>query len=163
LVLCDAGSPAGTRKEKILFKTNFIAGYVAYPILEGLLKRLCSDDLEGDGTVKAANTVYDLSNEEYYNEGDKCNSLTEILYHFETEIADDFLSGELERHRKYIAKFGDETSQDTAYGLIYDWRNSIVHGQNQADVQYGISLNIICMIVWHYIEENKRITGNWSG
>ncbi|NLV12385.1 hypothetical protein [Haloarcula argentinensis] len=163
LVLCSSSSVGNTRKEKVLSQTDFIAGYLAYPILEGLLKRLCSNDLMEDGTVKTSGKVYNLSDGSYYDSDDSCNSLTDILYHFETEIADEALSGELERHREYIAKFGgDNVNQNSAYGLIYRWRNSIVHGQNQADVQYGISLNIICMIVWHYFDANKRIAGDWS-
>lgn len=162
LVLCEEGSPVGSRANDILFKTNFIAGYLAYPILEGLLKRLCSDDIKNDGTVKSPNSVYNLSKNRYYSSDELCNSLTDILYHFENEVADNFLSNELERKREFIAKFGKDRTKKNAYGLIYSWRNSLLHGENQADVQYAISLNIICLIIWHYISKGRPIMGDWE-
>lgn len=161
MVLCNPSVPANSMEGRVLSKTDFIAGYAAYPVLEGFLKRLSSEDIGGDGTIKQDERVYNYSDGSYYKKGDQCSNLTDILVHYEEQIANDVLRVFLEVNRQYIAKFG-EVDEDHAYGLISEWRNSMLHGQNQADVQFGITLNIICLIIWFHVLADDSITGEWK-
>lgn len=150
--LNNTNMSGGEHSQAVLSNTNFIAAFVAYPALESFLKFRCSSDIEIDGTVKRDGTIRDYSprnNRDFYNEGDTCSSLCDLLIHFENEIADDRLQKQLELMREEISELV-EYPESRIYGLIYQWRNTLSH-QGTTDVKFGIILNIICMVIWHDI------------
>jgi hypothetical protein len=141
---------------EVLSNTNFIAAFVAYPALESFIKYQCSSDIDMDGTIKQDQTVQDYSprnDRDFYDKGDQCSSLRDLLIHFEMEVADERLQEQLEQIRKEISDLA-EYPESKIYGLIYQWRNTLSH-QATTDVKFGILLNIICMLIWH--EVNERI------
>lgn len=141
---------------EVLNNSKRIAAFVAYPALESFLKFKCDSDIEPDGTVRKDQTIRDYSprNErDFYNKGDQCSSLRDLLIHFENNVADDLMKEQLEQLRGEISKLA-EHPQSKIYGLIYQWRNTLSH-EATTDVKFGVILNIICMIIWHDVR--KRV------
>jgi hypothetical protein len=141
---------------EVLNNTSFIAAFVAYPALESFIKYQCSSDIEMDGTIKQNQTVRDYSprnDRDFYNKGDRCSSLRDLLIHLENEVADEQLQKELEQMRSEISKLS-EYPESKIYGLVYQWRNTLSH-EATTDVKFGILLNLICMLIWH--EVNERV------
>lgn len=125
-----------------------IASFLCYPVLEGYLKRMC-EDIAIDGSIQQADQVRKVGQNAHYDKDDTCSSLTDLLVHFEEE-ANSNLKQKLCLIRSEIAEFGDVNAAN-AYGLIYSWRNSLSHGQLIPDVQYGLILNIISLLIWDEI------------
>jgi len=143
--------------QAVLSNTKFIAAFVAYPALESFLKFRCSSDIKMDGTVKEDGTIRDYSprnDRDFYSQGSTCSSLCDLLIHFENEVANDQLRKQLEQMRGEISELV-EHPESRIYGLIYRWRNTLSH-QGTTDVKFGIILNIICMLIWHDV--NNRIS-----
>lgn len=157
LALCDwVGSPH-SHEFKVTTSAHTIAAYLAYPLLEGLTKRLCADDISKDGTVKRDNRVEKFSGEqEFYVKSERCYRIHEILWHFEEKVANSVLQAQMRLARTNIRKFGDRP-EGQEYGIIFDWRNQLVHGQRAAGVQFGVVLNLICIILWDLIRTDTRI------
>jgi hypothetical protein len=151
--------PASTSKadhsRDVLNNTKFMAAFVAYPTLEAFLKSKCTSDIGADGKVKHDQTVRDYSpqnDRDFYNEGDRCSSLRDLLIHFEYEVADDRLRAQLEQMREEVGDLAEHPAS-RVYGLIYQWRNTLSH-EATTDVKFGILLNIICMLIWNDINKN---------
>jgi hypothetical protein len=141
----------------ILSNSKHLATFVAYPALESYIKHRCKDDIEMDGTVKNNNTVRNFSpynDRDYYQKGNRCSSLRDLLIHFENEVADDNLKEQLVQMRKEIGKLA-EYPESKIYGLIYQWRNSASH-EASPDVKYGIILNMICMLIWNELNNQQN-------
>jgi hypothetical protein len=121
------------------------------------LKSKCNSDIETDGRIKRDQTVRDYSpnnNRDFYDEGDRCSSLRDLLIHFEYEVADDQLRVQLEQMREEIGNLAEHPAS-RVYGLIYQWRNTLSH-EATTDVKFGVLLNMICMLIWNDI--NKQIS-----
>lgn len=141
---------------EVLSNTNFIAAFVAYPTLEAYIKYQCIDDIGMDGTVKEDETVQDFSphnDRDFYEKGDICSSLRDLLIHFEQEIADDQLQEELEQLRTEISSLTDHPKK-LVYGLLYQWRNTLSH-QATADAKFGVITNILCIAIWNDINKQN--------
>ncbi|WP_336345309.1 hypothetical protein [Halalkalicoccus ordinarius] len=142
--------------QKVFRNTSTIAAYVSYPILEGYLKYRCRHVIERDGTVTQSNEIKKVRRGGYYEQGNRCSSLLDILVYFEENIANSNLEENLEQMREKIANFGN-VGTDEAYGLIYGWRNSNLHGEAESDVQYGIVLNLLCLLIWEELIRNDMV------
>src|SRR5699024_2702574 len=75
-------------------KTYLLANYMAYAVLEALLKGFCQDDVRHDGCLKPGGKIRKLSqNEDYYEysrNGDTfVSNIGALLLHVEEEVARD--------------------------------------------------------------------------
>ncbi|SFS48545.1 hypothetical protein [Halostagnicola kamekurae] len=147
LALSTKHSVDRSHSSEVLNNTAYVASYVAYPVLEGYVKSRSGDVIERDGTVKKEGEIWSHKNGEYYKSDTTCSSLTDLLVYFEESIVDDHHESNLNRFREEVAKFVDG-DKEHAYGLLYRWRNTQLHGQGEADVQYGIVLNLLCYFLW---------------
>lgn len=136
----------------ILKNSHIIASYMAYPTLEGLVKSLCSDNINMDGTIKSGTIVTNLGGPDYQagTNNDEVHALRDILYHLE-ESGDVVLSQRMEKARENIADFYD-ISSDEVYGFIYDRRNTTLHGEAEAGADFGIALTLVSLLVWDKIQ-----------
>lgn len=142
--------PIGKSHSDIVLKdSRRIAPYVAYPALEGLLKSYSRPAITTDGEVQIPNRIVGLKRGDTYPSGKQCSSLLDLLYYIESKIGnyDSELQNNLQSFRQELADLAD-ISPTEVYGLLYSWRNSTAHGQPSPDVQYGVVLNLICLLIW---------------
>ncbi|WP_435145936.1 hypothetical protein [Halobaculum sp. P14] len=154
LALCDMEVSGYSHAENVLGNSENIAAYLSYPILEGLLKNLLSC-VDQNGCVIDSNTIERVSQGGgYYDAGDECHNLTDLLCHYEFNYAPGLVCEALSEFRSNLSEFDKENGEDEAYGIITDWRGSAMHGELVTDVQYGILINLICMILWGEVIQN---------
>lgn len=132
-----------------------LAAFVSYPVLEGLMKSILNDVIEPDGEIKSGKTLEGVYRS--YTSGDRCSSLRDLLYHAEQNVLDSSVVDELNNLTSEIETFGEG---DEAYSMIYNWRNTLLHGEDSWDFQYGILVNLLSLFVWSEIDKveysNKR-------
>jgi hypothetical protein len=158
LALCEMVGAPFSHESNVTSNSHRIAAYLSYPLLEGLTKRMCPEDFEEDGTVKQNGRVERFHGEDaFYEVGSECNRIHEILWHLENTVANSVLKQRLTAARNHIGKFGDRP-EGQEYGLISDWRNQLVHGERSAGVQFGVILNIICIIIWDCVRTDTVVS-----
>lgn len=134
---------------RVLSSPNILAGYLSYPTLEGFLKEICSKDINMDGKVKPGRKVRKLSpTREYHTQ--ECSDIGSLLWHLETEVASPSLRTRLYQMRQEMALFFGCDAQH-AYGEVKSERNDSLHGYKMAEQEFGVILNIICLVAWEFI------------
>lgn len=136
----------------VLFNSHRIAAYIAYPLLEGVIKSL-ADGIELDGTVKPGYEVTSLSDENYQacTNNEQISALRDLLYHVE-ETGDEELTQKMQSARSMISEFYQDGCGEE-YGLLYDKRNRMLHGEAEAQADVGIPLTMISLLIWHEIDD----------
>lgn len=127
------------------YRSKHIAAYLSYPLLEGIIKSVCNEYINMDGTVKCGKQIKRYSGS--YS-GRPCYRLRDLLTHLEEEYADDEFEANLEQMRVMIGDFYHK-NPNKIYSLIDDWRNTSLHGQEAPDAEYGTILNLLCLIIWN--------------
>lgn len=129
----------------LVYRSKIIAAYLSFPILEGVLKSVCSDDIRMNGEIKSGKRIKKFTGGYEHN---VCYRLRDLLTHLEEEYADPPLRNELRDMRIAIGDFYHR-NPNRVYELFDDWRNSSLHGQEAPDAEYGTILNLLCLIIWH--------------
>lgn len=127
-----------------------LAAFVSYPVLEGLLKSILSDVIKPDGVIRSGETLEGVYDD--YSSGERCSSLRDLLHHAEQNTLDASVVDKLDNLTSEIESFGDG---DEAYSLIYNWRNTLLHGEDSWDFQYGILANLISLLMWGEVDEEE--------
>jgi hypothetical protein len=130
-----------------------LAAYVSYPLLEGLLKHVLSDVIYPDGEIKAGKKLFGDS-KTYDGDSSKayeryCNSLKDLLHHAENHGLDSDVQAQLRNQKQIIEQFGQGAG---AYDLIYNWRNTLLHGEGMWDFQAGLVTNIASLLIWNQVD-----------
>jgi hypothetical protein len=128
-----------------LYRSKHIAAYLSFPLLEGTIKSVCSNDIKMDGTVKSGKQIKKFDGS---CTSRVCYRLCDLLTHLEEEYADAQFENRLREMRIKIGQFHHHNPNKT-YNLIDDWRNASLHGQNAPDAEYGTILNLLCLIIWN--------------
>ncbi|WP_247729487.1 hypothetical protein [Halovivax limisalsi] len=136
----------------IIYRAKTIAAYLSFPLLEGVIKGVCSDYIKPNGEVKDGKRIKRFSGG-YSN--NVCYRLSDLLTHLEEEYADDEFKNLLRDMRIMIGDFYHRNPKKV-YSLIGEWRNTSLHGQNPPDAEYGTIANIICLIIWNEIKSILR-------
>lgn len=141
-------------------RASLLARYLAFPTLEGMTKCLMKRDITIDGDVRPGQEVLSYSGDDY-TEGDKVSVLGHLLWHLEQSVADNILQSRMAELRSSIKSFLklEDESILGAYGFLSNQRNSILHGDIQAKIQFGIVLNVLCLLLLNidHIPEERRI------
>lgn len=137
--------------QEVLRNGNTLASYLAYPVLEGVIKSICDDDFYPDGTIKSGRTVSILPpGSSRTGDGEKrVSSLGDLLWHVENQVADGDLPELMVEMRKRVADFYG-WPEDEVYGRggLGGLRNSMAHGEEQAKAEYGVIMNYISLLSW---------------
>lgn len=127
-----------------IYRAKHIAAYLSFPLLEGVLKSVCSDYIEMNGEIKQGKQIKQFSGG--YENG-VCYRICDLLTHLEEEYANAKFKEDLKEMRVKIGEFHHQ-NPNNVYKLIDGWRNASLHGQNAPDAEYGTILNLICLIIW---------------
>jgi hypothetical protein len=151
-----------------------ILAYLSFPLLEAMVKKVCSAYVDYSGTVLSQFTVPTRGGGRTYRpdhprEG-TCSSLRDLLHLLYSTVADADLHVQLEKFRQHIQTL--DTTIDP-FDLIYAWRNQSLHGQSSFPTIGGTVLNLTFLIAlnqiqptyeerrdraWQRIQHNRSIT-----
>jgi hypothetical protein len=135
-----------------IYRAKHIAAYLSFPILEGVIKSVCSEDIKMNGEIKQGSQIKQFSGG-YSN--NVCYRLRDLLTHLEEEYADAQFRNRLQEMRVNIGDFY-HCNPNKVYKLIDGWRNASLHGQNAPDAEYGTIVNILCLIFWNEMKSSSQ-------
>ncbi|REA05781.1 hypothetical protein DEQ92_05785 [Haloferax sp. Atlit-6N] len=145
LVLVRSNATTDEHVRKIVQKSDAVASYLVYPVLEGVAKRYCHEYVSEDGAVKEGKTVVTYCGDKEF--GDEINQVGYLLHHIENVAGSDALREELYKMRVGVREFYD-TDENEEYGVINGFRNSWLHGEDEAKAEYGTILSYTALLLW---------------
>jgi hypothetical protein len=117
-----------------------VLSYISFPLLEALVRRSCPAYVDMDGVVQQP---FERANGSLYPVGSRCNSVGDMLRLLLNHVAGQGLKGNLTEILNHIENVAGE---DEGCSVIYNWRNSSLHGetthQTIGGTVYGLSLII---------------------
>lgn len=131
-----------------------IQTYLCYPVLEGLTKFTMPKIVSSDGVIQKR--VSD--GRKRYEKGKKINSLAVLLRILETNaqtaLSKPNFTVDLRDFRLQTESILQPTyTHDDGWDSIYLLRNPALHGAKLAQIRSGLITNLICLIVWHLIDD----------
>ena len=143
---------------QLVLNAHLVLAYLGLPLMEGLLKKVCSKYVDYSGKVvdafdvpTAAGGVRD------YVSGDprkgKCSSLRDLMYLLYQRVADPDLRARLDDIHELIKNL-DNTIDP--FDQLYSWRNQSLHGQTSFPTIGGTLLNLAILFAFN------RISGNYE-
>lgn len=153
--------------KQLLQNSNLVLAYLAFPLLEAVLKRACAAYVAFDGQVvsafsvpgKAGNPKPELYGPQGTPGKSRCSSLRDLLFLHSDLVASPKLKALLDRFRAHLTTF--DLAQDP-FDLIYGWRNQSLHGSTNFQAIGGSMLNLSLLIslfeVEHEFEEYRLRT-----
>ena len=143
--------------KQLLLKSHVVLAYLAFPLLEAVLKRACAKYVTFDGQVVTAFTVATKQGNprQYDPQGSyrdrQCSSLRDLLVLYHTSVAGPTLKALLNQFRDHIGLL--DGTQDP-FDLLYSWRNQSLHGSTNFQTIGGTVLNLSLLISLFEIEHN---------
>ncbi len=138
---------------QLVVNAHLIVAYLGFPLLEGLLKKVCSNYVDCAGTVVAAFDVPAAGGgtRKYIpNDPRKgtCSSLRDLMFLLYQHVADPDLRSRLIEMRDLLN--GLDSTLDP-FDLLYSWRNCSLHGQTGFPTIGGTLLNLAVLIAFNQI------------
>lgn len=146
--------------KQLLQKSGLVLAYLAFPLLEAVLKRACAAYVSFDGRVLSPFSVpkkHGGQRQYAPKSGSQCSSLRDLLWLHGAEVAGPKLKILLDRFREHLATL--DRGQDP-YDLVYGWRNQSLHGSTNFQTIGGTILNLSLLISLFEIEnkfEDSRL------
>jgi len=131
---------------EVLSQNYILALAFSFPVLERLLRILCSRFVGLDGIVinDFEIRVPDEKNAKY-KKGNRISSLRDLLYLYEQKVAEEDQKQLLNEFKKALLDIFPE--EKDAYDLIYEWRNNMLHGMEMHRTYHAVILNLISLIL----------------
>lgn len=130
-------------------KKHLILAYLGFPLLEGLVKKVCSKYVDYSGLViNAFDVPKDAGKVNKYKPGNRCSSLRDLMFLLYQQVADADLGSRLDEFGRML------TNLDTSnhpFDLLYSWRNQSLHGQTSFPTIGGTILNLSLLIALNQI------------
>lgn len=136
---------------------RYILMYLCYPVLEGLTKYAMSGLVDSNGKImKGFNDGKKLR-----RTGERISNLAELLRSLELNASAtlsklDF-SRDLADFRLEVEKLVANKPKKDGWDSIYAMRNVSLHGAKGWQLRSGLITNLICLIVWHLIDDKETI------
>lgn len=139
--------------EQLIMKKSLITAYLVFPLLEAVLKKTCKKYVDYSGKARTDFSVpngyggsrtYGTSGRTY------CSSLRDLLFLLYNNVANDNLKEKLTFIREHISELSGEKDP---FSLIYDWRNSSLHGETNFPTIGGTLLNLVILIALNEIKD----------
>ncbi len=137
---------------RLLSSRLFVLKFLAYPLLESLLKVHCSNFVQPDGMVMMQFLVQrsDGTNRGY-NPGDQCSSMRDLFVLLEQSAARAELSELLQRLKNHFQRLDPSTP---FVDLLYEWRNATLHGTDEATAISGTVFNLCLLLCLELVRPN---------
>ncbi|MEX5545260.1 hypothetical protein Q1J68_06565 [Pseudomonas pergaminensis] len=145
--------------QHLLRKSGLVLAYIAFPLLEAVLKRACSAYVAFDGQVVSAFSVPGRQGDPrptlYGPAGEpgkgKCSNLRDLLFLHYTNIIKPNQKRLLGRFRDHLSTL--DVGQDP-FDLIYGWRNQSLHGSTNFQTIGGALLSLALVISLFEVEQD---------
>jgi len=139
----------------LVMNSDKVLMYICYPVLEGIAKFASSPLIDSNGKVLVSGLT---DGGKTFNIGEKISSLAKILRSLETSsqnsLAKPELSTNLRDFRLEVEKMiAPIHKSDDGWDSIYHLRNVSLHGASGWQLRSGLITNLICLILWHLIDE----------
>jgi hypothetical protein len=126
-------------------KSKVVLAYLAFPLLEGLLKKECRAFVGQDGSVVTSFSVPRPSgNARTYQPGRTCSSIRDLLLLIRNQAATPELASDLDEQESHLRAFAKPN--EDGFDVIYRWRNSSLHGAASFPTIGGTVLNTAILI-----------------
>jgi hypothetical protein len=125
--------------QALIDESQVVLVYLSFPLLEAISKKACGTYVDADGRVIAPFSVPGRS----YRVGARCSSVRDLLWLLHDDVASDNLRSALDLQRQHLQ--GLDSSVDS-FGLVYDWRNSSLHGSAHLPTIGGTVFNTAILI-----------------
>lgn len=141
---------------EIYMNMSLVLSYISFPLLEGILKKFSEEYVLLSGKViKEFKVVRGNGFNKLYTKGDHINSIQDLLLLVIQIVGDKRVVGDLQIILEHIKGLDKENPNDPCK-IIYNWRNSSLHGQTSYSTIGGTILNIAIIIILHSIEDQYR-------
>ena len=119
--------------------------YLAFPLLEGIVKKHCARYVGMDGRVVEAFEVARIDGTARpYRVGQPCSSLRDMLWLLYDRVASEELRHDLDEQRIHLGAFASES--EDGFEVLYRWRNSSLHGEASLSTIGGTVLSTALLI-----------------
>jgi hypothetical protein len=144
-----AGNPPAlvVNAEEWVIGAHRALAYLAFPLLEGVVKKHTSRFVDMRGWVVEDFVVPRVNGgmREYRaRRRDRCSSLRDLLYLL-YELTSEDLKHDLDEQRSHLALFAEDATMD-GFDVIFDWRNSSLHGGANLTTVGGTVLNTALLV-----------------
>lgn len=143
----------GIQDYELLTKGHDLLIYVAFPLLEGLLKRRAQAFTTADGGVSSA---FDVPNRQggrrSYAPGQQISSLRDLMWLERERLAPPDLAADIDSLMALLVPL--EPDLNHGFDVIYRWRNKSLHGSRSFDTVGGTLIGLILRILLSEITED---------
>jgi hypothetical protein len=143
-----------------LDNNHVVLAYLGFPLLEAVVKRVCSAYVDFDGRVVSQFQVLKRNGQpKIYvpSSQQQCSSLRDLLFLLFEKVADKDLVNSLDIFRAHL--FNLDNTLDP-FDLIYQWRNQSLHGSTNFQTIGGTLLSLSLLIaiseIKHDFEQHRK-------
>ena len=126
---------------QFLQHAHLALAYLAFPLLEAICRRACSSYVDLNGTVLAR---FPRQNGGSYNVSGKCSNVGDLLRLIEGTVSSGPLKSDLHEVLSHIQALSPGATDGAT--VVFDWRNSSLHGEVSLPTIGGTTLSLGLMI-----------------
>lgn len=126
-----------------LQRSHIALPHLAFPLLEAVVRRACSEYVDMSGRVL---TEFPRTNGRTYSLGGRCSNVADLLRLLVATVAAQPLKEDLTDVLEHIAGLGSEADKKDGYGVLFEWRNSSLHGETSLSTIGGTVLMLTLLI-----------------
>lgn len=125
-----------------LMHAHTVLPYLAFPLLEAVSRRACANYVDLTGRVLAP---FPRANGTAYAVGTRCSNVSDLLRLLVSNIAAPSLQSDLLDLLAHIGGLQPGGTTD-GYAVLFDWRNSSLHGETSLSTIGGTVLTVALLI-----------------
>lgn len=135
-----------------LSRTHNTLPYLAFPLLEAVARRACSAYVDLNGKVT---TPFPRYAGKSYVVNARCNNVADLLRLLVETVGSPALKADLSDVLSHIGELGsvERETQGDGYAVIFDWRNSSLHGETSLSTIGGTVLTVALLIALDSIQD----------
>lgn len=127
--------------------SSVVLSYISFPLLEAVARRACSAYVDMSGVTQQP---FERANGSLYAVGSRCNSVRDMLRLLRDRVARDDLKNNLIDVFSHIERI---VGASDGCSVIYDWRNSSLHGETTHQTIGGTVFGLALIIALSDIED----------
>jgi hypothetical protein len=127
--------------EQYLSFQSHIVSYLSFPLLEGVLKKRCSEYIGFDGEVKKEFSISSIKKP--FGKEKMVSNLGVLLFLYFELVASEFEKKHFSLVIDHLKGFSPEKHP---FWMIFDWRNQALHGQRDHQTVGGVLLSMSLLI-----------------
>lgn len=158
--------------QELINKNNLILAQLSFPLLEAILRKSCKEYVNYLGSVKKDFEVEKNGRKTFYSEKGKgkrkISSIADLLHLYYDKVANFEIRNHLDLIRVHLNDLEKENPKE-AFEIIYEWRNSSLHGNTSLPTIGGTILSIVLIIAvdslkdsYESIRKDAKDTIEWE-